>query len=169
MSIIAVSSINENQNTIKDIGINKIKITSGLPKSSISSSPRKSIWTIIGMMFVGLMYLLIAVTNNGPITRSYYIYSIMFALVIIGTISILSVSIAEEGLRLKVHENMMKYAIVSVLAVGVLSNITIWIITAINQVYSDLMLCVMFTHSLFVISFIYLLIDHKIKMKRIQS
>lgn len=169
MSIVAVSSINENQNTIKDIGINKRKITSGLPESSISSSPRKSIWTIIGMMFVGLMYLLIAVTNNESITRSYYIYSIVFALVIIGVISILSVSIAEEGLRLKVHENMMKYVTISVLTTGLLSNVTIWIITAINQVYSDLMLCVMFTHSLFITSFIYLLIDHKIKMKRIQS
>lgn len=165
MNIIETSSLEEARNIQKDIVTNTRRIDSiDAPKHRKDSD---SVLTIsnIGFFFLGILYLLTNIFTRETVTRSYYIYSIVFSLIILAMIAVFA--IFQTRSKTQHDESKLIIVFISIMVLGFISNISIWIIALFQQPYSNVTLGVIFAHTAFLLGLTHILYYHKRQMRAI--
>jgi len=117
--------------------------------------------TTISLLIIGLSYVLISVLEKDSISNAYYTYSILFSIVNLAIIIILSVISFKHNLS---DKTMMTYFI-SLISLGFLLNITIWIITVIQNTYDNISIGVTLSHIIFLTCFSFVIYSYRKQTK----
>lgn len=158
---INTSSISKNKRPQKDIGLHSKRYVREISSfDPLEEDDSKEKVTSILLLTIGLSYVLISVSGKDPVSNSYYIYSILFSMVNLAMI----VTVSVISFRRDVSDKTMMTCFISLISLGFLLNITIWIITVIQNTYNNISIGITFSHTVFLICLSFVVYSYR-KMK----
>ena len=159
---ISTSSISNNKRAQKNIGRHSKRYIREISSvDNMKGYDSKEKVTTISLLIIGLLYVLISVLEKDSISNAYYTYSILFSIVNLAIIIILSVISFKHNVS---DKTMMTYFI-SLISLGFLLNITIWIITVIQNTYDNISIGVTLSHIIFLMCLSFVIYSYRKQTK----